>query len=139
MNVNLHCNGDVFNTGLLRITGSCNADACLKMIQCHLDHFNVSMKSDIVAIVLDGAAMIIKVGKNSGCLQQTCIAHSIHLAVVETFYDPKFNSDSGDDSSDLSDAGDESNENFTSVNIDFCTEERTHVLLIEVKSLLVRV
>lgn len=110
LNINIHGKDTVFNTGLVRIRGLCTSDICLQMIESHLKKFNISVTRDILAFVTDGASVMVKLSQNSGCLHQMCIAHAIHLCVMETFYSANIHSteenpctDSSNDSSEETD------------------------------------
>ena len=106
LNINIHTCEEVFNTGLVRIFGPCDATVCLNMIKSHLSSFEISLESDIVAIVSDGANVMVRVCINSECVRQTCIAHAIHLAVVSTFYASKLEEHSSETNDSIDDASD---------------------------------
>ena len=59
----------------------------------NLGKFGVLLNDDIVALVTDGASVMIKMGKLSKPLHQLCYAHAIHLAVCEILYDSSNNND----------------------------------------------
>lgn len=86
ININLHCPElNVINLGLIRIHGSATAEACKSYLERKLLIFGISLE-DIVAIVTDGAAVMLKFGRITGKKHQLCMAHGIHLAVMKTMY-----------------------------------------------------
>lgn len=92
ININVHC-GDEFadgshfkNLGLVRIYGSLPAETCIQLLKEKLSEFELSLDGDIVAIVTDGAKVMLKVGKNLKAYHQVCLAHGIQLAVLDVMY-----------------------------------------------------
>ena len=51
--------------------------------------FKVSLDSHIVALVSDGAAMLRKMGHKIHAEHHVCLAHGVHLAVIEVLYKTK--------------------------------------------------
>lgn len=87
MNINIHSvKGRFWNLGLVRILGSATSEACLLYIQTKLQKFGISFSSDVFCLSTDGAAVMKKLGRISEKQQQLCIAHGIHLAVLEVIY-----------------------------------------------------
>lgn len=79
----------IWNLGLVRIRGSLSSEKCLELVEKHLELFNLSMKTDIVSIMTDGATVMTKIGKISSTYQQLCFAHGIQLAVIGVLYKNK--------------------------------------------------
>ena len=75
----------------------------------------------IVAILSDGAAVMELLAKLLGIDQQLCLAHGIHLAVVEVVYDPKKEPEEESilevEESDTGDSSDDDDENKPEVEI----------------------
>ena len=93
MNVNLHYKSQVWILGLGRIFNSMPAEIAKDILETKLREFGVLLNGDIVALVTDGASVMIKMGKLSKPLHQLCYAHAIHLAVCEILYDSSNNND----------------------------------------------
>ena len=63
MIVNVHEQGPKFwSLGLVRVSGSMPAEACIKLLEAKLATFGLSLSKDIVAICTDGASVMRKVG-----------------------------------------------------------------------------
>nr|CAI5846274.1 unnamed protein product [Callosobruchus analis]CAI5870182.1 unnamed protein product [Callosobruchus analis] len=89
LNINVHGEGNVFwNTGLMRIYGSMPAFKCVELLEKRLAEYNLSLRSDIVAITTDGASVMKSVGNLISPYQQLCFAHGIQLAVIDVLYNP---------------------------------------------------
>ncbi len=87
MNVNVHSvKGSFWNLGLIRIFGSATSEACHEYIQTKLEEFGLSFSTNVFSLTTDGAAVMKKLGRISEKPQQLCIAHGIHLAVLEVIY-----------------------------------------------------
>lgn len=86
--VNIHdsIQNKIYNTGLVRIMGSCPASTLNESIVLHLKSFGLSFDSDIVASTQDGAAVNKKFMKQTNLISQYCINHGLHLAVCDTLY-----------------------------------------------------
>lgn len=63
------------------------AENCLRILQERLSKFDISLETDIVAIVTDGPNVMIKVGRLVCTEQQLCLAHGINLAVCDVLYE----------------------------------------------------
>lgn len=87
LNVNVHGSaGNSYNLGLARLSGSITSEVCMEVISKKLEDFGISFETDITCITTDGAAVMAKLGRISLKLQQLCMAHGIHLAVIEAIY-----------------------------------------------------
>lgn len=86
--INIHDSSQkkTYNTGLVRIMGSCPASALHESIDSHLNSFGLSLKSDIIASTQDGAAVNKKFMRQTNLIEQYCINHGLHLAVCDTLY-----------------------------------------------------
>ncbi|GBP65678.1 hypothetical protein EVAR_98391_1 [Eumeta japonica] len=62
------------------------AENCLRILNERLSKFDISLETDIVAIVTDGPNVMIKVGRLVCAEQQLCLAHGINLAVCDVLY-----------------------------------------------------
>lgn len=78
--------------GLVRMTGYCNAERILDMINLKLKTFDISFKNHIVAVTTDGASVMKKLGSTCFAENMLCLNHAIHLAVVDVFYKVETNS-----------------------------------------------
>ncbi|GFX45187.1 uncharacterized protein TNCV_3432351 [Trichonephila clavipes] len=64
LNINVHFNeGEIFNVGMLRISGSFSAENCVQAVETKLQEFGIITEKHIVACVTDGASMMVKFGK----------------------------------------------------------------------------
>ncbi|CAG5019992.1 unnamed protein product [Parnassius apollo] len=88
MNINIHIgveftDGSRFkNLGLVRMDGSMPSETCIRLLKEKLSEFELSLDRDIIAIVTDGASVMLKVGRNLRAYHQVCLAHGIQLAVL---------------------------------------------------------
>lgn len=83
-NINIHASdGNVYNLGLARIHGSCDAKKTEEIVRKHLLQFNISLDIDIVACTSDGAPVMVKFGRESPTEMQLCYNHGIHLGVMD--------------------------------------------------------
>ena len=90
MNVNLHHHSaKPIGLGMIRIKGSLPADKAAQMVKDQLEKFGLSEERHIVAIVKDGARVMVKMGEHFEAFQQLCMAHGIHLAVCDLLYEKK--------------------------------------------------
>jgi hypothetical protein len=74
MNTNLHARGDTlpWNLGLARIAKSFTAEYALKALRIHLLEFGIILETDIIAMVVDGASVMLKLGRLSPVEIQGC-------------------------------------------------------------------
>ncbi|GFX19513.1 BED-type domain-containing protein [Trichonephila clavipes] len=87
LNINVHFNeGEIFNLGMLRISGSFSAENCVQAVETKLQEFGIITEKHIVACVTDGASMMVKFGKIMSCEYHLCYAHAIHIAVCDVLY-----------------------------------------------------
>lgn len=113
INVNVHSvDLGVINLGLIRVHGSATAEACKNLLEQKLEEVDLCLKNDVVAVVTDGASVMLKFGRLIGKHHQLCLAHGIHLAVVQSLY--AFTPDNRSDSDDEYDADTEEEEDFSS-------------------------
>ena len=87
--VNLHSKDKYYSLGLVSIDGPLNAACATELLREKLLEFKVSLDSHIVAMVSDGAAMMLKMGHEILAEHQVCLAHGMHLAVIEVLYKTK--------------------------------------------------
>ena len=88
MNINLHRPfGRPIGLGMMRVKGSLPAERAAEMVFEKLRDFGLNEEGHIVAIVTDGAAVMVKMGKSFEAFQQVCHAHGIHLAVCDLLYE----------------------------------------------------
>ena len=87
MNINIHCQNDVINLGLIRMRDSCGAETVFQLLEKQLAHIGITnMQTSIVSSVSDGASVMKKFGKISQLDHQLCCAHGVHLAVCDVLY-----------------------------------------------------
>ena len=91
LNIILPSTNTSWNLGLSRVMESVPAEKCVELIENKLNSYNLSLKSDIVCITTDGAAVMKKVGRLIMVDQVICLAHGIHLAVVKVLYSRNYN------------------------------------------------
>ncbi|KAG5670445.1 hypothetical protein PVAND_000709 [Polypedilum vanderplanki] len=105
LNIHDSFNNATYNTGLVRILGSCPAEDMLIIIKNHLNDFGISLDKDIVGSTQDGAAINKKFIRISNIIGQFCFNHAIHLAVCDSLYTNKQNNDeyTVEDSNDIDD------------------------------------
>ena len=90
MNINVHCENDAINLGLIRMFDSCGAEKILQLLKKQLADFGITnMQTSFVSIVSDGASVMKKLGKISQLEYQLCYAHGLHLAVCDVLYQNK--------------------------------------------------
>ena len=87
LNIVLKSQASLFlDVGFIRIKGSFTSEMGLNLIQERLISYGLSLKQDIIAIVTDGCSVMTKMGKLSPTEQQLCLAHGIHLSVMDVLY-----------------------------------------------------
>lgn len=86
MNVILNHLEGFFNLGLVRLHGCADADAISEAIKQRLNDFDITVDNHIIALVSDGAAVMICVGNKLNIEHQVCLAHGFHLAVIKSLY-----------------------------------------------------
>lgn len=86
MAVNVHSYKKFWSLGLVPIYGNMTAENCLRILKERLSKFDISLETDIVAIVTDGPNVMIKVGRLVCTEQQLCLAHGVNLAVCDVLY-----------------------------------------------------
>ena len=81
--MNVHCENDAINLGLIRMFDSCGAEKILQLLKTKLADFGIiNMQTSVVSIVTDGASVIKKLGRISHLDCQLCHAHELHLAIL---------------------------------------------------------
>jgi hypothetical protein len=68
---------------MVKISGSLDSKKTQDMVKAHLDRFGLDLDKNIVACTSDGAAVMVKFGREIMPLHQQCIAHCLHLAVCD--------------------------------------------------------
>jgi hypothetical protein len=63
--------------------GNMPAQKCLDLVETKLQRCKLSLSSDIVFTITDGASVMKKLGNLSPAFQQLCFAHGIQLAVLD--------------------------------------------------------
>ena len=87
MNINLQCEDETKNLGLIPLNGSSDAYRCVNEVKFHLKKFEIDLDQDIVAITTDGASVMKKFGKIIEAEHKICDNHTLHLAVCDVLYD----------------------------------------------------
>ena len=103
MNINLHKIKGFISLGLVRIIGGMKADKALELCKKRVEEFGLNFHEDIIASSTDGAAVMVKFGKESLLLHFTCLAHGIHLAVTDLLYKKPKKEDTTDDDDEVDD------------------------------------
>ena len=87
ININLfHHTTESECLGLKRARGSCPAPKLKNLIVDHLDTFGIDLKTDVVCLTTDGAAIMDVIGRLIPCLHLKCQAHACNLAVCDVMY-----------------------------------------------------
>ena len=82
MNINVHCQNDVINLGLMTMLESYGAEKILQLLEKQLADFGITnMQISVVSIVSGGTSVMKKLVKISQLNHQLCYAHGVHLAV----------------------------------------------------------
>ena len=85
MSINVHCGEQVWGLGVIRCLGSMTAERCVDLLKEKLAEFGLNLQH-VMGVTSDGAAVMVKFGKQLPCDHQLCLAHGIHLAVVDVLY-----------------------------------------------------
>ncbi|XP_061670698.1 uncharacterized protein LOC133498181 [Syngnathoides biaculeatus] len=86
MNINVHSKDEHWSLGLVQIDGSLDANKAAQTVGKHLSDFGLDIQKDIVGCTTDGAAVMVKFGREVTPDHQQCIAHCMHLAVCNVLY-----------------------------------------------------
>ena len=86
MNINCHFQGGFHSLGLVRIHGSMDTKKAIRLVEDRLNCFGLDLNTDIVAMITDGASLMVKFGKETSPLHVICYAHAIHLAICDVLY-----------------------------------------------------
>ena len=90
MTINVHgVHPEWFNLGMIRVWGAQTAETLLKLVELRLNDFGLTLDTDVIAIVTDGASVMCKAGRIAPCEHVICLAHTIHLVVGDVFYKKK--------------------------------------------------
>ena len=84
-NVNIHWDDQFRSLGMLRCLGSMPAEKCEELLWNVLREYDLNAQ-DIIAITTDGAKVMLKMGRQLPFAHQVCVAHGLHLAVMEVIY-----------------------------------------------------
>ena len=86
MNINCHFQGGFHSLGLVCINGSMDTKKAIKLVEDRLNCFGLDLNTDIVAMITDGASLMVKFGKETSPLHVICYAHAIHFAICDVLY-----------------------------------------------------
>ena len=90
MNINVHCENDAINLGVIKMFDSCGAEKILQLLKKQLADFGITnMQTSAVSIVTDDASVMKKLRKICQLHFQLCYAHGLHLAVYDVLYQNK--------------------------------------------------
>ena len=89
MNINVHTKDNHWSLGLIEINGSLDSRKTAEIIRRHLHKFGLNLDEHIVGCTTDGAAVMVKFGKEIKPDHEQCIAHCIHLSVLDILYEKK--------------------------------------------------
>ena len=87
--VNLHSKDKFYSLGLVRIDGSLNAACATELLRETFGVQGFTGQSYCSHGFSDAAAMMLKMGHKILTEHQVCLAHSVHLAVIEVLYETK--------------------------------------------------
>ena len=112
MSVNVHCGADTWGLGVIRCHGSMPAEKCVEVLDEKLRTFDIDLNRHIVCVCTDGASVMKKFGRLIPCMQQLCMAHGLHLAVMDALYEKRVSTEAlrayqGDDKSSAEETDDE--------------------------------
>ena len=85
MNINVHIPNKHWNLGLIRVYGSMNVEKCIDVLKTRLKEHNANIDTDVVAIVMDGPNVMVRVGKIIEAEHQLCLVHEFTLQFVMFF------------------------------------------------------
>lgn len=85
---------------------------CLDILRNKLNDFNLSLDTDIICLTTDAASIMTALGRQAKTYHQLCLAHGIHLGIVDILYKTDKTLDRREVSGDESkpDSDDESDE-----------------------------
>ena len=89
LSICLHEKGTNYNLGLVPIEGSLCANELKQKLEEKVQQFGLDFTRNINGIASDGCSLMKRLGKDCNILHQLCVAHSVHLAVTKTMYQPK--------------------------------------------------
>ncbi len=90
LTLNVHFSDHGFLTlGMVRVSGTVRSSAIYLVLKQKLHDFGISIDMDIVACATDGAAVMMKFGRELIADHIQCQAHALHLAVCDFLYKPK--------------------------------------------------
>ena len=99
MSVTVHCEGNMWGLGVARCHGSMPAEKCLDLLQSKLADFGLELSKHVTCVTTDGTSVMVKFGKLLPCEHHLCLAHAVHLAVMDALYsgDVRQTSEQADD------------------------------------------
>lgn len=74
------------NLGLIRIQSSCPAQTMVELVGKRLEEFDLDIHHDIIVVISDGAAVMIRFASLINAFLIICMNHTIHLAITDVFY-----------------------------------------------------
>ena len=87
MNINVHCQSNVINLGLMAMLESYGAEKILQLLEKQLADFGITnMQISVDSIVSGGASVMKKLVKISQLNHVLCYAHGVHLAVNDVLF-----------------------------------------------------
>lgn len=100
--VKIHFTDKIFCAGLVRIIGSLDSKATEALLEKKLNEFGLPM-AKVVKVVTDGAAVMMKFGRECECDHAACQVHGLHLGVNDYLYQAKSQNNGSDANEDNSD------------------------------------
>ena len=86
LNIVLKASDEHHNLGLERIRGKADAQNILDTLLKLLSKFGIHLSKDIISCTFDGAAVMLKMGREISPFALICHAHGLHLAVTDVLY-----------------------------------------------------
>ena len=86
MNLNLHFSSGFQSLGLVRIMGSLDSSGAAKLVKKRLKEFGIDFDTDIIATMTDNCSMMKKFGRETKPFNIGCLAHILHLCVMDVLY-----------------------------------------------------
>ncbi len=97
MNINVHAENEHWSLGMIFIIGSFNTANCKKLVNDRLNEFGLDLNRHIMASTTDGASVMVKFGREISPDHQQCLAHGIHLAVLDVLYNKNVTNEEEED------------------------------------------
>ena len=88
-NLNVHYASEFQSLGTMPVKGSCSAEKVVELTKERLKLFNLDLNNDndIVGARSDGGSIMKNFGRLLDIIHVTCLAHGIHLSVVNVLYE----------------------------------------------------